>query len=176
MLEQAELVPVAAALGSHERPKLSQLLALVAKRGTAQRRRGHKEMRFLLIQLCAILSVTSIVEAQSEVVTYVNAPRPFRGAQAYKDKASGIIFYVESDGRHIAAIDRDGKLLWNRDPFVEAKLEPYRFERPVIVSIGEPHSWMTKGRPGRYVLINFNSTQAGILSFEKGDFTFLGQD
>ncbi len=131
-------------------------------------------MRTLIVVLALVLFSTAL--AQSDVVTYVNSPRAFRGAQTFRDKESGVIFYVESDGRHVAAIDRDGKLLWNRDPFVEAKLEPYRFDRPVIVSIGEPHAWMTKGRKGRFVLINFNSTQAGILSLENGDFTFLGQD
>jgi hypothetical protein len=118
----------------------------------------------------------SAAAAESDVVTYMNSLRPFRGAQTFKDKESGVVYYLESDGRHVAAIDREGKLLWNRDPFVEAKLEPYRFERPVIVSMGEPHAWMIKGRKGKFILINFNSTQAGILSAEKGDFIFLGQD
>ena len=30
----------------------------------------------------------------------------------YRDAESGVVFYVESDGRHLAAIDRSGKLVW----------------------------------------------------------------
>jgi hypothetical protein len=131
-------------------------------------------MKSVMLLLALVLSVT--MAAESDSVSYLNSLQTFHGAQTYRDKESGIIFYVESDGRHVAAIDRDGKLLWNRDPFVEAKLKPYRFDRPVIVSIGAPLPWMTKDRTGQFVLINFNSTQAGILSVQKGDFIFLGQD
>ena len=133
-------------------------------------------MRSPLILLCAVLSVTNAIAASDTLTTYVNSSQQFRGAQPFKDKESGIVFYVESDGRHVAAIDRDGKLLWNRDPFVEAKLEPYRSARPVITSIGAPLAWMTEERKGNFILINFNSSQTGLLSFEKGDFIFLGQD
>jgi hypothetical protein len=54
---------------------------------------------------------------------------------AYKDSRTVISFYVESDGRHVAAIDPDGNLLWVRNPFEDQKLCPYRNARPVISSL-----------------------------------------
>src|SRR4029077_17936043 len=51
---------------------------------------------------------------------------------------SGIIIYVESDGRHLSAISREGKLLWARNPFVENNMCPYRSAHPFIVWIGPP--------------------------------------
>ncbi len=50
----------------------------------------------------------------------------------YRDGRTSITFYVESDGRHLAAIDGDGKLLWVRNPFEDRHLCPYRTGRPVI--------------------------------------------
>jgi hypothetical protein len=128
-------------------------------------------MKKLLLLLPVL--VAGVVLAQT---TYVNSARSFKGPQAWKDKDSGITFYVESDGRHVAAISGEGKVLWNRDPFVEGKLEAYRVQKPQIVFIGKPNESMAKRHPGKFVAINFNSSQAGIMDFEKGDFTFLGQD
>ena len=55
---------------------------------------------------------------------------PFKGPQTYQDPRTGIILYLESDGRHIAAISRDGKLLWARDPFADSHLPFYRTNKP----------------------------------------------
>lgn len=112
----------------------------------------------------------------SQMATYIDAPRQFSGPQAYKDKDSGIIFYVESDGRHVVAINPEGKILWCRDPFADAKLEPYRLKLPLIVYIGKPNEWQIKGREKQYIAISFNSSQFGIMDFENGDFIFQGQD
>jgi hypothetical protein len=62
-------------------------------------------------------------------------PRPLL---AYRDPSSGITFHVESDGRHLAAIDKNGKLIWNRNPFVDANACPYRSAHPYIAWIGPP--------------------------------------
>jgi hypothetical protein len=96
-----------------------------------------------------------------------------RGATTFKDGKTGITFYVESDRRHVSAVDRSGRLLWRRDPFVEGKLQPYRIERPVIASIGRIP---VERRKGRYLAIGFDSSQGGIMDFKRGDFTFLGQN
>lgn len=106
-----------------------------------------------------------------------DAGRPFRGL-AYKDAKSHVLIYVESDGRHVAAISESGTILWNKDPFVDAKLEPYRSAKPKIVGIGPPLKWMKKHmRPNRrYVAVSYDSTQFGIVDEYNGDLTFLGQD
>jgi hypothetical protein len=126
--------------------------------------------RIILIALCASCLQTF---AQGP---YVNAFHAFRGPQAYKDVESGITFYVESDGRHIAAISSTGTVLWARDPFVDAHLEPYRTEKPQIVVIGAPLEWMTRPYSGKFILVGFNSSQTGIMDMKTGEFHFVGQD
>ncbi len=106
------------------------------------------------------------------------AIKPF----TFRDAKTGIIFYVESDGRHVAAIDRDGKILWHRNPFEEHKLEPYRNARPVTARIGADVSpnnvgQMKKaGQKGPYIWIAFNSTQSFVADQMTGESVFLGQD
>ena len=120
---------------------------------------------------CALpLLAQKLEPSEREPYTY------FHGAGTFRDKESGITFYVESDGRHLAALDSKGRILWLRDPFSEGKLEPYRSKHPVIVGMGPPTETMVGKRKGRYLGIVFDSTQAGILSFETGEFTFLGND
>ena len=101
--------------------------------------------------------------------------------QVIQDPVTKVIFYLESDGRHIAAISPDGKLLWNRDPFVDAKLQPYRLKRPLICYFDfvDPdwwkiHRWL--GKVEDFIGINFNSSQYGVIRKDTGEFTWLGQD
>jgi hypothetical protein len=72
-----------------------------------------------------------------ETTTYIgHYLEPFPGPQVYKDPNSGTLFYVETDGRHLAAVSDKGKLLWTKDPFKDAHLPFYRTEKPQIVFIG----------------------------------------
>lgn len=75
----------------------------------------------------------------------------FPGPQVFKDPTSGTLLYVETDGRHVAAISGDGKLLWNRDPFKDARLPFYRTEKPQIVYIGpvSKSERPTEAEPGK---------------------------
>jgi len=97
----------------------------------------------------------------------------FPGPQVYKDPTSGTLIYVETDGRHVAAISLAGKLLWNRDPFTDAHLPLYRTEKPQIVYIGPDTAG---GEPGKFVAIAFNSSQFGVMRISNGEFRFRGQD
>lgn len=56
----------------------------------------------------------------------------------YLDAESGISFHVDSDGRHVTAIDKAGNQLWKRNPFVEENMCPYRSSHPFISWIGPP--------------------------------------
>jgi hypothetical protein len=56
----------------------------------------------------------------------------------YLDAQSGITFYAESDGRHLVALDPNGKVLWVRNPFVDSNMCPYRSAHPYISWIGPP--------------------------------------
>ena len=133
-------------------------------------------MKSISVFLWFAVLTAVIGAAESPMVTYLDAYRAFRGAQTFKDKDSGLLFYVESDGRHVAAINADGKIVWIRDPFNDAKLPPYRLAHPQIVEIGEPLPWMIEGRKGHFVRVNFNSSQTLILDVASGDPTWMGQD
>jgi hypothetical protein len=119
-----------------------------------------------------------IAATKAQGGTYVNAWREFRGPQAYKDIESGVTFYVESDGRHVAALSSIGTVLWNRDPFADGHLERYRVEKPRIVGIDGTSESMIKrlGFSGRFISIRYDSTQFGVMDMKTGEFHFLGQD
>ena len=102
----------------------------------------------------------------------------------FKDSDSGIVFFVESDGRHISAISPDGRILWHRQPALDGKLPPYSQTlpkpNPSIVWIGalnkSESERLKKTGSGKFIGISFNSKQAGVLDMENGDFIFQGQN
>lgn len=98
------------------------------------------------------------------------------GPTTMRDVVSGLVFYVESDRRHITALDRTGVVLWCRDPFTEVIREPYRIDYPVISWIGIARGRSVENRSGRYLAVSFDSTQFGIIDIRTGHFRFLGQD
>jgi hypothetical protein len=92
--------------------------------------------------------------------------------KAYKDPRTSIFFYVESDGRHLAAIDPEGNLLWVRNPYEDKPAFcQYRTPRPVIDYIAATEispqlaalkSWgATLGHT--FLEIRFDSSQFGVL-------------
>jgi hypothetical protein len=106
-------------------------------------------------------------------------PVPISLPFTFNDTNSGISFRVESDGRHITAIDAGGKTLWHRDPFADAHLEFYRTKAPKIIYIGKANKrseeyWAKAGK--KVIGITFNSSQFGELDIETGDFFFGGQN
>jgi hypothetical protein len=106
-------------------------------------------------------------------------PVPISLPYTFNDTNSGISFQVESDGRHITAIDSVGKTLWRRDPFADAHLEFYRTKTPKIIYIGKGNNrseeyWAKEGK--KVIGITFNSSQFGELDIKTGDFFFGGQD
>ena len=122
------------------------------------------------------LIAMSAITANGQQTTYVNSAKTFCGPLTYKDPHTNVVYYVESDGRHVSAIRDDGTILWNRNPFDDAGLEPYRVENPKIACITAPLEWMTKRREGHFISISFDSSQGGIINTENGEFLFLGQD
>jgi hypothetical protein len=103
---------------------------------------------------------------------------------SYRDPDSGIIFSVESDGRHIVAADKDGKILWRRQPGTDGNLPPYSETRPqtnpVVTWIGaltkDQSDHLKNTGSGKFIGIGFNSRQGGVLDVKNGDFIFQGQD
>ena len=128
--------------------------------------------------LVIFLFVLCLGTAQKTTTYIGHYLEPFPGPQVYKDPNSGTLFYVETDGRHVAAISDKGKLLWTKDPFKDAHLPFYRTEKPQIVFIGPaPRGVHPPGEESnKFVSIAFNSSQSGLLRMSNGDFEFLGQD
>lgn len=133
-------------------------------------------LRLRLLKSMVLVSLLAFGLMPAPATEYADTARPPRGPQVYKAPGSDVIFYVESDGRQLTAISPTGKILWHRDPFVDAKLKPYRFAKPVIVFIGEPDRWMIADKKGQFIGISFNSSQFGIVDVSNGDFLFAGQD
>jgi hypothetical protein len=130
---------------------------------------------WLLTSFFILLSIGLLcIGAAQERTTYPGRSlTDFPGPQVYKDPASGTLLYVETDGRHVAAISCAGKLLWKRDPFHDAHLPFYRTEKPQIVYLGPDRAG---GEPGKFVTIAFNSSQFGVMRISDGEFRFRGQD
>jgi len=96
-----------------------------------------------------IAAALAVAGSTGDTEQYIaHATLPYRGPVAYSDKRLQRVFYVESDGLHLSCIGFDGKVMWTRVPFVDAKLEPYRMEKPRIVFIGQPLPWMVRGKKG----------------------------
>jgi hypothetical protein len=138
--------------------------------------------RVLLITLC-LLCFSTAQETGTYTRTYVtHYLETFPGPQVYKDMHSGTTLYVETDGRHVAAISSDGKLLWTKDPYKDAHIPSYRTENPQIVYIGSvsksiPDARPFAGRkPDKFVAITFNNSQFGLLRISTGEFDSIGQD
>jgi hypothetical protein len=87
------------------------------------------------------------------------------------DPKTRITYYLESDGRHVSAIDPDGKILWHRDPFNEANLWPYRVSKPVI-----KYFVFAEKAAQPAIDVGFSSTQFGVMDLATGSFQFQGQD
>jgi hypothetical protein len=105
---------------------------------------------------------------------------------SYKDPRTSITIYVESDGRHLAAMDEHGKLLWVRNPWEEAHAFcPYRTPRPVLSSLTMVEftslHWSNLKSRGvnpahRFITVAFDSSQFGVLDESTGDFFPEGQN
>jgi hypothetical protein len=81
----------------------------------------------------------------------------------YRDATANVIIYVETDGRHVVAISPDGKILWRKDPFVDAGLQPYRMPRPTIALVGPCRSGVGSRDEvlGNVFCLRYSSSQFG---------------
>ena len=90
------------------------------------------------------------------------------------DIKTGMIYEVQSDRRTITAKKPDGTLVWKVNPFIDAKLEPYRMKHPYISYFGKTRNSMNL--KGSVLGISFTSSQFGIIELEAGKFHWEGQD
>jgi hypothetical protein len=105
---------------------------------------------------------------------------------AYRDPRTSITFYVESDGRHLAAISEAGELIWLRNPWEDKPAFcPYRTPRPIIshiesIEFNEVYANNLKSRgvnlSHTFLSIQFDSSQYGVIDESSGDFIPEGQN
>ena len=136
-------------------------------------------MKIPMPPVCLLVCALGFVSASAQNVMVLDEFHVV--PKVLEDAKTRIIFYLESDGRHISAISPEAKLLWSRDPFVDSKLTPYRLKRPLIYYFDfvDPVWWKIHsylGRADEFIGISFTSSQSGVIKKETGDFTFLGQD
>jgi hypothetical protein len=103
---------------------------------------------------------------------------------SFRDPNTSTVFYVESDGRHLAAIGSDGKILWIRNPFEDRHLCPYRTPWPTIVHIESTESnkhmaaisnWHGDKNHG-LLSVQFSGSQFGVVDQVTGDYFPEGQN
>jgi hypothetical protein len=104
---------------------------------------------------------------------------------AYKDAGTGILIYVESDRRHVAAIDSTGKILWHRD-IVTEEAEKTKNPRvvktePLISGLYVPLAWHSRAmaansKLGPLVAIGFYNGSGGVIDQRTGEFADMGHD
>ncbi len=104
---------------------------------------------------------------------------------ALKVEATGLTFYFESDGQHVAAIDSNGNVLWHRNPVPERGIKGFsedgKSSLPIIIAAGRPLAWMLRvmaehGKHGDYLAIGFTNKEFGLLDQHTGEYTSMGND
>jgi hypothetical protein len=127
----------------------------------------------ILVGAVLYLRVTTVCAEPS----VARATKAYRGPVAYVDKNLHVLVYAETDGKHLSAIDFDGRILWTRSPFADARLKPYRVADPRIVQLYAPLPWMLDGAKGKaFVALEFESTEVGLVDLKSGTFFSLGRD
>jgi hypothetical protein len=91
---------------------------------------------------------------------------------------TGIIFYVETDGRHMAAIDRNGKILWHKTPYEDKAIFGKKIEGRVIYRLLEADDsdlelMQRRGKTGQYIRVSCGMHEVGLLNQNTGELTIL---
>lgn len=90
------------------------------------------------------------------------------------DSLSGNRFLLNKDHINITAINSVGDTIWQTDPIKQIKMEPYRIDRPIIVTYEFQNNERTEFK--EVIWIVYNNSQFGTIEKETGNFTFYGQD
>ena len=102
---------------------------------------------------------------------------------SYKDAGSGITIIVESDRRHVSAINPAGKILWHRNVVKEdgEKIKKSRQMDPLITSVETPAAWELKlmerrGKPGPFAGVIFCNGSSGVIDMRTGELAGMRSD
>ena len=116
-----------------------------------------------------------------------------RRVWSYRDTLTGYFLRVAPDGRHLAAIDAKGHLVWTVDP--HAGLPDYRQAPACVYAIGSKiygllsltshpiripaygvMKAISEGKTGHYMWLAFDNSQFGLVDIWTGKFMFMGQN
>jgi hypothetical protein len=100
---------------------------------------------------------------------------------SFKDEASGVLLYVETDRKHVAAIDKDGKILWHKEITQVVTLKSRGDKEAAVIFVGKPTDWSLKvmkerGKAGTYIGVGFNTKEFGVIDQQTGEYTSMGND
>jgi len=93
----------------------------------------HRTFSAAVVLVCIASNTSAVAEDTASTRCQSTAPEPFTVGQPFllNDPRTGLMLYVESDGRHVTAITRDGKVRWHRnlfdDPRLASELVPRQF-------------------------------------------------
>lgn len=93
----------------------------------------------IVLLVCDIATViTANAQSPEPASCPVGWPEPFPAGKPFllHDPRSGLILRIETDGRHMAGINRQGKVIWRRDIFSDPNR--YRLFPPPPALPGEP--------------------------------------
>ena len=90
------------------------------------------------------------------------------------DTISETKFILDSTQIYVTAVDKNGKQLWQTDPWKDNKIEEYRVKRPIIVLFEFAKNKWTNNK--EVIWIVYNNTQFGIIDKSNGKFTWFGQN
>ena len=148
-----------------------RFFALTSKVTEADRAKGLSKHYYLT-------RVHALQREQKEISDSVRRSylRGWHFAIKVVDTKTKIVYRVHTDRRTISATDGQGKLLWKVDPFVDARLKPYRFAHPIITYFGASSALELQGEGTTFLSIAFSSSQFGRLALDTGEFEFGGND
>jgi hypothetical protein len=131
-----------------------------------------------------VSSITSVRRVPPPLLAPGDPP-PKLELMVLNDKDAGIVFYFETDGRHVTALRRDGSVIWHRD-LVESAAEKgfSKGEKklwPVVDFAGPPDAPSVQrlreiGNQGDYITVGFNTGEVGLVNKLTGEYHFRGKD
>jgi hypothetical protein len=129
-----------------------------------------------VVSLPVNTSLTS-VKRESPPPTAPGERAPKVELMVLNDKDAGIVFYFETDGRHVTALRRDGSVIWHRD-IVQAtariSITPDKRGRVITFAGPAPSETVERlrqaGKDGPYILVGFNEAEMGLVNKMTGEY------
>lgn len=163
--------------------KLTLILFLTAVRGFAQNDSVFIKSASITLDSIYFIKQSEKIEKYWEGIMYNEKYPNFKADYDYEivDEKSEMKFSIDSTEIYVSAYNKDGKLIWKTDPWIDNKLRVYRHNRPVIVEFMfdkiPSSSTSKKWYPNKDVIwIRYSNSQMGWLDKLTGEFDYFGQD